>query len=127
MSDQQLDEIGRIRSQHAKQYFGIERGLKPNPLQAGCHDLSRPTDKSSLISILIPFRDQVELTRACVNSIKLNAGKNRNYEIVLIDNGSAKNSTKEWIRDVIEEDNIQCIRLDEEFNYSRLNNKARQL
>ena len=94
LSDQQLDEIGRIRSQHAKQYFGIESGLKPNPLQAGCHDLSRPTDKSSLVSILIPFRDQVELTRACVNSIRLNAGKNCNYEIILIDNGSEKNSTK---------------------------------
>ena len=126
LSDQQLDEIGRIRSQHAKQYFGIERGLKPNPLQAGCHDLSRPTDKSSLVSILIPFRDRVELTRACVDSIKLNAGKNCNYEIILIDNGSEKHSTKEWVRDVIQEDNIQCIRLDEEFNYSRINNKARQ-
>ena len=126
-SDKQLDEIDRIKSQHAKQYFGIEGGLKPNPLQAGCHDLSRPTDESSLVSILIPFRDQVELTSTCVKSIQQNAGKSCNYEIILIDNGSADNSTIEWIKKAIKEDNIQCIRLDEEFNYSRLNNRARQL
>ena len=126
-SDRQLDEIGRIRSQHAKQYLGIERGLKPNPLQAGCHDLSRPIDKSSLVSILIPFRDQVELTRACVDSIRNNNGNNCTYEIILIDNGSTEDSTKEWIKKATQEDYIQCMRLDEEFNYSRLNNKARQL
>ena len=55
----------------------------------------------------------------------LNAGKGCNYEIILIDNGSIDNSTTEWIKKVTKEDNIQCIRLDEEFNYSRLNNRAR--
>ena len=49
------------------------------------------------------------------------------YEIILIDNGSTDSSTMEWIKKSLKEDNIQCIRLDEEFNYSRLNNKARQL
>ena len=126
-SDKQLDEIGRIRSNHAKQYFEKDRGLKPNPLQKGCHDFSHPIDESSLISILIPFRDQVELTKACVNSIKLNAGKDYTYEIVLIDNGSAEDSTKEWVNKVTMENNVQYIRLDEKFNYSRLNNKARKL
>ena len=124
-NEEQIDEIGRIRSQHAEHSFGKKRSVKPNPLQAGCHDLTRPIEDSTLVSILIPFRDQVGLTRTCINSIKSNAGHNCNYEIILIDNGSTEVATKDWILTITREDNIQYLRIDEEFNYSRLNNKAR--
>ncbi len=123
----QLDEIGRIRSQHAQQSFGIKKSIKPNPLQAGCHDLTLPIEESTLVSILIPFRDQVELTKTCVNSIKSNAVHNCQYEIILIDNGSTEAATIDWVSTITREVNVQCLRIDEEFNYSRLNNKARDV
>ena len=123
----QIDEITRIKCQHAEQSFGKKKSIQSNPLQAGCHDLTRPIEDSTLVSILIPFRDKVGLTRKCVNSIKSNAGHNCPYEIILIDNGSTEAATKDWISTITRGDNIQCLRIDEEFNYSRLNNKARDI
>ena len=125
--DKQIEEIQRIRNHHAEQYFGSKKTLKTNPLQAGCHEFTYPSDSKTLISILIPFRDQVHLTKACIRSIKSKAGANFSYEIILIDNGSTELATKKWIKKATNEENIKYIYLDEEFNYSRLNNKARQI
>ena len=126
-NDKQLQEIDHIRRQRASQYFGGGKTLNPNILQAGCHDLTHPKVDTALVSILIPFRDKVQLTKNCVHSIQSKAGSKISYEIILIDNGSTETETKDWIAEIKIENNIRHLCLEEEFNYSRLNNKARQI
>ena len=125
-NDKQLEEINYIRCKNASQYLGRGKTLTHNILQAGCHDLTHPKVDTMLVSILIPFRDKVELTKKCVHSIQSKAGSTINYEIVLIDNGSVEKATRDWITQIKTEPNIQCLHFEEEFNYSKLNNKARK-
>ncbi len=75
------------------------------------------------VSILIPFKDQVETTKRCVEAIlKLTAY--RNYEIVLIDNWSTEPKTEAWVDSIRSNKRIKIIRVEEPFNYSRINNLA---
>ena len=126
-NEKQLEEINHIRCKHASQYFGSENTLSPNILQAGCHELIHPIVNTVLVSILIPFRDKVQLTKNCVRSIQSKAGSTISYEIILIDNGSVEEETRDWIAHIKIEKNIQYLFFDEEFNYSKLHNRARKI
>ncbi|MCQ8240696.1 glycosyltransferase family 2 protein [Rhizosaccharibacter radicis] len=75
------------------------------------------------VSIIIPFRDQIETTRECVASLLENT-RYENYEIVLVDNWSTSDEAKSFVADIADMDNIRVLRVVEEFNYSRLNNLA---
>ncbi len=77
------------------------------------------------VVILIPFKDQVELTRVCVDSI-LSATAYDNYRIVLIDNWSTAIETRAWLSEVASNDRICVMRMEEEFNFARINNRAAQ-
>lgn len=125
-NDKQLTEIMTIRQRHAEHHLLPGGNIYRNPLQPGSHDITYTPECHTLISILIPFRDQMQLTRSCVTSIQNNAGPTISYEIVLIDNGSTEIDTKKWIETITCIKNISCIRIDSPFNFARLNNKARQ-
>ena len=75
------------------------------------------------VSILIPFKDQVEITQRCVECIFQNTTY-QNYEIVLIDNWSTDAETQAWLTTISDNPNVKVIRIEESFNYSRLNNRA---
>ena len=74
------------------------------------------------ISIIIPTRDRADLLSVCVGSI-LDKSKYRNFEIVVVDNGSVENKTFELFQSW-QPDYIKVIRDDSPFNFSKLNNKA---
>ena len=70
----------------------------------------------------------MSLTRKCVESIQFNASATIPYDIILIDNGSVEAETHDWVNQVTDlNSNIQCHRVDEPFNFSKLNNEARRL
>lgn len=48
------------------------------------------------------------------------------YELILIDNGSDQPSTQAWLEEQAQLDNVCVVRVDEPFNYSRLNNIGRR-
>ena len=123
----QLKQINEIRKKHSQKILSAGATLRANPLQAGCHDLHDPAMKGAMVSIIIPFRDKVHLSQTCVQSIQENAGSSVPYEIILVDNGSTEKATKEWVKDITKQGNIHHLRIDEPFNYSRLNNRARDL
>ena len=122
---EQLKDIDQIRQSNAEQQLGTGQSVRLNPDQPGCHDLIQDNTQDTFISILIPFRDQYKLTQKCVKSIQQYGSDEIAYEIILIDNGSIETETQLWIQEIIDEDHIHCIRLDEPFNFSKLNNKAR--
>jgi len=80
-------------------------------------------DNSPLISIIIPNKDQENYLRRCVNSI-FDKTSYKNYEIIIIENGSTKKSTFELYDELSKDSRVSIINWDREFNYSAVNNFA---
>lgn len=76
-----------------------------------------------LISIIIPTKDQVHYLRKCIDSI-VDRTTYKNYEILVVDNGSVEPSTKEYL-ERLSDRKIAKVLLDKRpFNFSQLNNTA---
>lgn len=75
-----------------------------------------------LVSILIPTRDQVQLLQRCVHSIEQRSTY-RQYEILIIDNGSREPETHAYLRSL----SHRVIHEAGPFNFARLNNRAAAL
>ena len=77
-----------------------------------------------LVSIIIPMKDQARISRRCFDSIYEKMGY-QNFEIIVIDNGSCEDETKELLEEYeTKHDNFIVKRIECEFNYSYLNNEA---
>jgi GT2 family glycosyltransferase len=80
-------------------------------------------DQLPLVSIIIPTRDRVDLLRTCITSL-LEHTTYPEYEILVVDNGSAEAATLAYL-DGLERDRIiTVIRDPSPYNYSALNNLA---
>jgi len=78
--------------------------------------------ESPLISIIIPMKDNAILTDRCIQSI-IGKSTYKNWEIILVDNGSSEEATFDWFERVKKQDTrISVIRADFEFNWSKVNN-----
>ncbi len=81
------------------------------------------------VSIIIPFRDQIETTRQCVDSLRDNTDY-PNWEIILVNNWSTSVEAAKFIKEIEANQRnrtgpaIRVIDVIEDFNYSRLNNIA---
>ena len=72
-------------------------------------------------SIIIPFKDQIEVTKVCINSI-LDKTTYKNYEIILINNNSYEKETFEYLEQISSIPNIKIINYLDTFNWSKINN-----
>ncbi len=75
------------------------------------------------VSIIIPFRDQPDMTRACVGSL-LASQTYRQFDIILVDNFSVQRDTLTWLEEIGQNGQVSILRVEEPFNYARLNNLA---
>ena len=81
-------------------------------------------NNNELVSIIIPMKDKAKITKRCLESIYEKCTY-KNFEIILIDNGSKEQETKDLITYYENKyKNFKCERLDCEFNYSYINNEA---
>jgi glycosyltransferase involved in cell wall biosynthesis len=78
---------------------------------------------SPKVSIIIPFRDKVFYLKKCIKSI-LEKTIYKNYEIVLINNRSIKESTFSYLETLLKKENIKILHYDEQFHFGKLNNWA---
>lgn len=76
-----------------------------------------------LVSLIIPTRNGLALLRQCIDSI-VQKTTYRQYEIVVVDNGSDDPATLAYFKSLSLSSNIQVLRIDAPFNYSALNNAA---
>jgi GT2 family glycosyltransferase len=74
-----------------------------------------------LISIIIPTRDNASLLGRCLSSIGKHS-RYRNYELIIIDNGSTDPATLAYLEQIQATGNATVIRHDAPFNFSELNN-----
>jgi GT2 family glycosyltransferase len=73
------------------------------------------------VSIIIPTRDMSQLLRPCLESI-LEKTTYSPFEIIVVDNGSRDAAALNYLAEVSRDPRLHLLRLDEEFNYSRLIN-----
>jgi glycosyltransferase involved in cell wall biosynthesis len=80
-------------------------------------------DPPPLVSIIIPMRDRINLLEQCLAGIR----ERTDYgplEIVIVDNGSKEAATHEYLRALEEKNEARVLRVDGEFNFSRLINRG---
>lgn len=77
------------------------------------------------ISILIPNKDHIEDLETCINSI-LKKSTYANYEIIIIENNSERDSTFAYYDFLKKHEKIRIAYWKHEFNYSAINNFGEQ-
>lgn len=80
-------------------------------------------DVQPTVSIIIPTRNAVDLVRTCIESVKARTIY-KNYEIVLMDNGSDDPEALAYFAELAKEPNFMLVRDDSPFCYSAINNQA---
>ena len=75
------------------------------------------------VSIIIPFKDQVDTTQRCVDAL-LAFTDYQAFEIVLVNNWSVTREAADFVKRVSRLPRVRVLTVEEEFNYSRLNNLA---
>jgi len=79
-----------------------------------------------LVSIVIPTRDQASSFKKCVYSI-FEKTDYPAYELIVLDNQSYDSEALEFLAELKKRDGVRVERIDDAFNYSRLNNQGVEL
>ncbi len=83
----------------------------------------RLPDPRPHVTIVIPTRDRVDLLSRCVRSI-LSRSTYGAFDVVIVDNGSVEPESISYFEDVQSGSCVAVMRVDEPFNFSRVNNLA---
>jgi len=78
------------------------------------------------VSIVIPTRDQASSLKKCVDSI-FEKTDYPAYELIVLDNESYDSQALEFLAELKKRDGVQVERIEDAFNYSRLNNRGVEL
>jgi GT2 family glycosyltransferase len=79
-----------------------------------------------MVSIIIPTRDQLSSLKKCLNSI-FEKTDYPAYELIVLDNQSCDSEALEFLAELRKQDGVRVERIDDPFNYSRLNNRGVEL
>lgn len=91
----------------------------------GSYRVKRSLDSSKKVSIIIPFKDKVEVLKVCVESI-LAKSTYPNYEILLVNNQSQLAETGQYLAEIARHPLVKILEYDYPFNFSAINNYAAQ-
>jgi len=80
-------------------------------------------DPVPLVSIVIPTRDRKDLLELCINSLD-QATSYRNKEIIILDNDSQEQATKDYFEALSQRPGVRVIPAPGPFNYPRLINRG---
>lgn len=104
----------------------IGNGARAQFVGHGFRARYRLPETPPLASIIIPTRNMLNLIEVCIKSIRERT-RYRNYEIILVDNGSDDPAALAYFADLNKTENIRVIRDDSPFCYSAINNRAAEL
>lgn len=77
----------------------------------------------SLVSIIIPNKDNRDILKKCIDSI-LQKSTYDNYEIIVVENNSTEPETFDYYKKIEKDDRIKVIKWEKDFNFSAINNFA---
>jgi GT2 family glycosyltransferase len=100
---------------------GLDGCVEPLPGAPGHFRVHYTMRGTPLISIIIPTRDNAEVLGRCVRSI-IGLSTYRNFEIVIMDNGSVSPDAVETLRQLADQPRVAVVSHDRPFNYSEINN-----
>ncbi|MBS4075943.1 glycosyltransferase family 2 protein [Ameyamaea chiangmaiensis] len=80
-------------------------------------------DPRASVTIIIPFKDQIETTRECVERV-LTKTKHKKFDVILVDNWSVTQEARDFCALIERDPRVSVLRVEEDFNFSRLNNLA---
>jgi GT2 family glycosyltransferase len=83
----------------------------------------RVPEPSPRVTVFIPMRDKVSLTKVCVQTLKI-ITKYDNFETIVIDNDSREEASQVWLTDFAAQPQCRVIHIPGEFSFSRINNEA---
>jgi GT2 family glycosyltransferase len=93
-------------------------------LMLGTFRVKRKITGNPLVSIIIPFKDKVELLKKCVLSV-LYSTDYKNVELILVSNNSVELVTFEFLREISKNhSNVTWHEDNRPFNFAQLNNSA---
>jgi GT2 family glycosyltransferase len=98
----------------------VGTGFLARPARAD--GLGRPSHLGDRVSIIIPFKDRLDLLKPCLNSIR--SSTHRRYRILLVDNGSVEARTHRFLARLKDKPGCEIISSPGEFNFSRLCNEG---
>lgn len=100
---------------------GLSGSVEPVLQVPGYFRINYHLQGAPRISIIIPTRDGGGVLRCCVESIQ-KVSTYRNFEVIILDNGSVDAETLAYLQQLDRQDNTRVIRHDAPFNFSELNN-----
>jgi glycosyltransferase involved in cell wall biosynthesis len=117
-------EAGKKSLEDALERRGIE-GVVSHGAFPGVYHIEYALKDESLVSVIIPTRDNASDLKVCLDSI-FEKTDYKNFEIIIADNGSEKDETLELFENYQQRygDQVKVVRLDMPFNFSRINNLA---
>lgn len=98
-------------------------GKVEDGLFLGSYKVTYNLNHSPIISIIIPNNDHYEDIRKCIESV-INRSIYKNFEIIIVENGSKDKNTFDFYRQLELYTNIKVIEWDKPFNYAAVNNFA---
>lgn len=105
----------------------LKRALASSPPDQAQDHVDRelpftPVTPQGKVSIIIPFRDQFDLLRSCLQSVQTSTY--RDYEIILVNNGSRERRTLRYLHRARRSARHHVVDCDEPFNFSLLCNRG---
>ena len=108
-----LERVKMVIERHSRATVELDEKFNVNRL---CWPNTNP-----LVSLIIPTKNGKTLVKACIESI-LEKTTYKNYEILLIDNGSDEQESIEYFDYLDTLDKVRVLRYPAPFNYSAINN-----
>jgi GT2 family glycosyltransferase len=87
----------------------------------------RPRRADEIIQVIVPTRDNGDDVREFVGSLRRRAAAPASLRILVVDNGSEQIETIRTLEGLSADEGVRIVRMDEPFNWSRLNNCAAAL
>jgi GT2 family glycosyltransferase len=103
---------------------GLRATCEPAPRLPSHHRVRYPLPEvRPHVTIVIPTRDRVELLARCIDSVTSRSTYPA-YDIVIVDNGSTQPESLAYFQRAQQDVRVSVLRVEEPFNFSRLNNLA---
>lgn len=98
-----------------------EQGVVSHTKDLGFYKVDYPVLKESLVSIIIPNKDEKESLQKCLESIW---GKStyQNYEILIVENNSTSEEIFAYYEELEKRENVRVFKWEHAFNYAAINN-----